>query len=109
MPRSATKRAHSSWPIEEKVHDATIVSCFLNMSGSIRTAPHQLMWVHFLAQSCEFSCLCDSLQYAIEFYIRLFESEDLTIYIRTRRMRPSGCAAWECGSRRRTDRNGVVP
>src|ERR1700745_800460 len=33
MPRSATKRAHSSWPIDEKVHDATIVSCFLNMSG----------------------------------------------------------------------------
>jgi catalase len=29
--------------------------------------------------------------------------------IRTRRTRPSGCVAWEYGSRRRTDKNGGVP
>ncbi len=29
--------------------------------------------------------------------------------IRTRRMRRSGCAAWDCGSRRRTGRNGAAP
>ena len=31
------------------------------------------------------------------------------LLIQTRRMRPSGCGAWDCGFRRRTGRNGAPP
>src|SRR5215471_16343704 len=41
MSRSATKRAHSSWPIDEKVHDATIVSWL--RSPTTHVVPHTLV------------------------------------------------------------------